>query len=284
MGNLQFHLETSPGYGSEQGIIPRFYLQLNELCNFLNAPSFVRIIPEKFLKTIIPELANFYDLNNSLQTTIKEFLVGVRDGTLYRVREDGSSSFIRQKEFEISNLTKDFFIRGKILLVKYFRGDIVVDHDFKLSHYYFCDDTKFQTKYSQYNSAKSQKYLPLLNVLRAARISFLNEFANTRGSIEHDDFELDRFTLHHEDTKTTLIEPNFQGDILSNKIALYYNRILELIEKLTVYFAGINCEEINSFYKLYKTVCPDYPHLIYGYRYRVMEMPFVFETVRCGYN
>lgn len=284
MGNLQFHIETSPGYGTKQGIMPRFYMQMRELCNFLNTPAFIQTIPEKFLKVIIPELANFYDVNNNLQTTIKEFLDGVKDGTFYKVSEGGDTSFTRKKEFEISNLTKDFFIRGKILLVKYFKSDIVVDGDFKLSPYYFCDDIKFDAKFSQFSSGKKQKYLPLLNVLKNARDSFLNEFSKTRGTIEHDDFELDRFKLQHEGNITTLIEPNFQGDTLSKKIEFYYGRIFELIEKLTVYFAGINCEELNSVYKLYKTETPDYPNLIYGYRYRIMEMPFVVKTVRCKYN
>ena len=284
MSNIQFHIETSPGYGTKQGIMPRFYLQLKELCDFINTPTFIQTVPEKFLKVIIPELANFYDVNNNLQATIKEFLEGVKDGTLYKISEDGSTSFTRKKEFEISNLTKDFFIQGKILLVKYFKGDIVVDSDFKLSPYYFCDDTKFDIKFSQYNSGKNQKYLPLLNVLKTARLTFLNDFTKIRGAIEHEDFELDRFILNHKNHITTLIEPNFQGNILSNKISFYYDKILELIEKITVYFAGINCEELNSVYKLYKTANPDYSNLIYGYRYRIMEMPFVFETVRCEYN
>lgn len=276
-------METMPGYGTKQGIMPRFYLQMSELCNFLNTPAFIQTIPGKFLKDIIPELANFYDVNNNLQTTIKEFLEGVKDGTFYKVSE-GGTSFNRKKEFEISNLTKDFFIRGKILLGKYFKGDIVVDGDFKLSPYYFCDDIKFDAKFSQYNAGKNQKYLPLLNVLKNERLSFLNDFTKTRGAIEHDDFTLDRFKLQHENKITTLIEPDFQGDTLSEKIAFYYNHMLELIEKLTVYFAGINCEELNSVYTLYKTAKPDYPNLIYGYKYRIMETPFVFKTVRCEYN
>ena len=131
--------------------------------------------------------------------------------------------------------------------------------------------------------ASCQCYI-LNDVLKTERISFLNDFTKIRGAIEHEDFELDRFILNHKDHITTLIEPNFQGNILSNKISFYYDKILELIEKLTIYFAGINCEELNSFYKLYKTVSPDYPNLIYGYKYRIMEMPFVFETIRCGYN
>ena len=164
MNTLQFHIETSPGYGAQQGIMPRFYLQLSELCRFLNAPAFIEVIPDKVLKNIIPELANFYDVHKSLQTGITDFIEGVKDDTLYKVSDDGSTTFKREKEFEISNLTKDFFIRGKILLVKFFKGDIITDGDFKISPYYFCDDAKFDTKIFQYKSGKISKYLPLLNV------------------------------------------------------------------------------------------------------------------------
>lgn len=124
----------------------------------------------------------------------------------------------------------------------------------------------------------------MLNVLKSARFSFLNDFSKSRGAIEHDDFELDRFTLHRQENAVTLKEPNFHNELLSKKIEFYYENIQNLIEKITVYFAGINCEELNAVYKLYKTERPDYPNLIYGYRYRIMEMPFAFKTTRCAYN
>ena len=120
--------------------------------------------------------------------------------------------------------------------------------------------------------------------MKRARLSFLNDFSKSRGAIEHDDFELDRFTFHRQENGVTLIEPNFHSELLSKKIEFYYENILNLIEKITVYFAGINCEERNSFYKLYKTERPDFPNLIYGYRYRIMEMPFAFKITRCEYN
>lgn len=285
MDKLQFHIETSPGYGTKQGIMPRFYLQLSELCEFLNVPIFIECIPGKFLKTIIPELANFYDVHKSLQRTINEFLIGVKNGTFYKVNEDGGTNFERKKEFEISNLTKDFFIRGKILLVKFFKGDIIVDGDFKISSYYFCkEEIKFDTKILQYGAMIAPKYLPLLKVLKNARISYLNDFSKTRGAIEHDDFELERFQLHRHGDSVTLIQPIFQNETLSVKLEYYYENILDLIEKITVYFAGINCEERNTVYKLYKTEKPDYPNLIYGYRYRIMELPFAFKTIRCDYT
>lgn len=126
--------------------------------------------------------------------------------------------------------------------------------------------------------------MPLLNVLQKARHDFLNEFSKTRGDIEHEDFEIERFKLIRESTSAKLEEPNFQGSKLSARIDFYYNHILDLIEKLTVYFAGINCEERNNFYQLYVATNPDFPNLIYRYYYRIMGMPFVFETIKCDFN
>lgn len=281
---MKFHIETSPGYGTKQGIMPRFYLQLENICKFLNGEPFLENIPSVFFKKIIPELTNFYDVHQKLQTSIQEFLEGVKDGTFYKIDEDGSTTFLRKKEFEISNLTKDFFIRGKILLVLFFKSDIIVDNNFKISDYYFCDDKKFDTKLSQYSTSKNSKYLPLLNVLKNARLSFLNDFSKTRGDIEHEDFELERFKVVHKEKSATLIEPNFQNEILSKRIAYFYESILDLIEKITIYFAAITCEEKNSFYQLFVATNPDFPNLIYKYHYRIMGMPFVFETIRCEYK
>ncbi len=281
---MQFHIETSPGYGTKQGIMPRFYLQMENICKFLNGEPFLDKIPSTFLSKIIPELTNFYDVRNKLQSTTQEFIQGVQDGTLFKVANDGSTTFLRKKEFEISNLTKDFFIRGKVLLVLFFKSDILVDGNFKIENFYFCDYKKFESKYSQNQSGQYAKYQPLLNVLQKARLNFLNDFSKTRGDIEHEDFEIERFKLIQEGNTATLQEPNFQGNKLSERIDFYYNQILDLIEKLTVYFAGINCEAKNNFYQLYVATNPDFPKLIYRYHYRIMGMPFVFETIRCDFT
>lgn len=281
---MKFHIETSPGYGTKQGIMPRFYLQMENICKFLNGESFLDKIPSTFLSKIIPELTNFYDVRNKLQTTTQEFIQGVRNGTLYKIDNDGSTTFLRKKEFEISNLTKDFFIRGKVLLVLFFKSDILAHGNFKIEDFYFCDDKKFERKYMQNQSGQYAKYLPLLNVLQKARHVFLNEFSKTRGDIEHEDFAIERFKLIHEDSTTTLQEPNFQGSKLSERTDFYYNHILDLIEKLTVYFAGINCEAKNNFYQLYVATNPDFPNLIYRYHYRIMGMPFVFDTIKCDFK
>ncbi|WP_298390889.1 hypothetical protein [Hydrotalea sp.] len=275
---MKFHIETSPGYGTKQGIMPRFYLQMENICKFLNGEPFLDKIPSTFLSKIIPELTNFYDVRNKLQTTIQEFIQRVQDGTLYRVDTDGSTTFLRKKEFEISNLTKDFFIRGKVLLVLFFKSDILIDGNFKIEDFYFCDDKKFERKCSEYKSGQYAKYLPLLNVLKKARHDFLNEFSRTRGDIEHEDFALERFKLIQEATNATLQEPNFQGNKLSERINFYYEQILDLIEKLTVYFAAINCEAKNNFYQLYVatvTVCRNLAQAFMGnvrnYHYDVQK-------------
>lgn len=281
---MKIHIETQAGYGTKQGIMPRFYLQMNELCSFIGVEPFVDSIPNKFLTKIIPELTNFYDVHNNLQSKIKEFIDGVEEGKFYKIDADRSTTFLRHNEFAISNLTKDFFIRGKILLVLFFKSDVIIDGNFKLSEYFFCDDKKFETKLLQYSSSSNAKYKPLLNVLRKARLSFLNDFSKTRGDIEHDSFELKRFKISRNEDKVYLNEPTFQNELLSKKIKFYYDSILELIEKLTAYFAGINCEEKNTFLKLYVTTKPDYTNLIYKYRYRIRELPFVNETVRCEYD
>lgn len=284
MSNLRFHIETAPGYGASQGIMPRFYLQMTELCSFLNVPPHVTEIPSKIQKLIIPELANLYDVYNNLQSAIKEFIKGVQDGAFYKINQDGSTTFIRHKEFEIENLTKDFFIRGKILLIKFFNCAIIADGNFKIKDYFFCDDEKFIKKVANYSSSKSPKFLPLLDVLKTARLDFLSDFNSIRGTIEHEHFELDRFKVIHEEGKIVLVEPVLQNDVLSNKIKFYYENILNLIEKITAYFAGIICEELNFAYRLYVATEPDFPKLMYRYRYRIMEMPFVFETIRCDYK
>src|ERR1017187_7799746 len=102
---MKFHIETQPGYGTKQGIMPRFYMQIKELCSFLFVEPFIDAIPNKFLQKIIPELANLYDIHKDLQSKIKEFIDGVAEGKFFKVDEDGSTTFLRQHEFAISNLT-----------------------------------------------------------------------------------------------------------------------------------------------------------------------------------
>lgn len=52
---MKFRIETQPGYGTKQRIMPRFYMQMKELCSYLGVEPFIDAIPNKFLQKIIDE-------------------------------------------------------------------------------------------------------------------------------------------------------------------------------------------------------------------------------------
>jgi len=282
---MKFDKEYISNHGTAQGIWPRFYLQIADLAELAVGKSEFIDRTGIYLQKVIPDLTNLYDIYHKIITAIEDYKTGIESGKYFSVNERGHSSWNRLNEVEISNLTKDFIIRCKITLVNFIKCGITDECDFKISDFYFCDEKKFQNKKQQYIKKGDNKYLPLIDLIENANSGFLNQLNEIRGSIEHNLFSLDKFTLNRTENFATISEPDLQERPISKQLTFYYEKILEFIEKITVYYFGINGEiNLPTFLELHIDDEFDFANLNYKYRFSLGGTPWSFTSKRCLYD
>ena len=82
-----------------------------------------------------------------------------------------------------------------------------------------------------------------------------------------------------------VFEPLLKDKILSVKLEYFYENILEFIEKLVVYYLGINGERNKKgFLKLHVRRDFHYPDLKYKYVFSMGGIPWGFRTDKCDYR
>lgn len=280
------HIEYDSNHGTEQGIWTRFYLQIFDLAELAIGKTEFEKRTGLYLEKVIPDLTNLYDVFLKLRTLIGDYKEGVRNGKYFTVNERGHSSFNRLNEVEIYNLTKDFLIRCKIAIVNFVKSGFTDENDFKLSEYFFCSSTKFKDKKQQYSKTSDGRYLPLLNLIENANNDFLEQLNDIRGAIEHDLFSLPKFILHRDKPNSPwLEEPVLQGQVLSDKLSFYYEKSLEFIEKIMVYYIGINGERnLKGFLELHVDNEFDFPNMKYKYRFSLGGTPWSLTSKKCLYD
>lgn len=283
---MLLHIEYDSNHGTEQGIWPRFYLQILDLAELAIDKAEFEKRTGLYLEKVIPDLTNLYDLFHKLRSLIADYKEGVHNGKYFTVNETGHSSFNRLNEVEIYNLTKDFLIRCKIAIVNFVKSGFTDENDFKLSEYFLCSSNKFKDKKQQYSKTSDGRYLPLLNLIEKANNDFLERLNDIRGEIEHNLFSLPKFILHRDELNSRwLEEPVLQGQVLSNKLSFYYEKSLEFIEKIMVYYIGINGERnLKGLLELHVDNEFDFPNMKYKYGFSFGGTPWSLTSKKCLYD
>lgn len=279
-------IEYGNNHGMSQGIIPRFYLQMADLAELGIGKNEFDERSNIYFEKVIPDITNIYDIYHKLETLIEDYKAGVSKGVYFTVDERGHSSFNRQNEVEIKNLTKDFIIRCKIAIVNFVKCGFADEGVFKLQSFFFVDHQKFNDRKKQYLKSTDGKYLPLINLIEKANGEFLKPLNDIRGEIEHNLFTLSKFVFNRNaEGAVWLDEPTLQGETLSEKIKYYYEKSLEFIEKTMVYFIGINGEHrMPGFLELHVDDIFDYSNMNYKYRFSLGGTPWSFTSKRCMYD
>ncbi|RTL56142.1 MAG: hypothetical protein EKK37_16820 [Sphingobacteriales bacterium] len=238
-----------------------------------------------YFDKVIPDLTNLYDIYHKLIATINDYKVGVENGKYFKVDERGHSSLDRLNEVTIRNLTKDFIIRAKILQVNFFKCGFADEDNFKLTNFFTFEKNKLAERKKLYLKKSDGKYLPLINLIEKANDNFLKQLTDLRGAIEHDLFSLEKFQLNRKDNIATISEPDLEGQLLSTKLKFFYENSLEFIEKMMVYYFGVNGEvNKNGFLQLYVDDVFDYSEMRWKYTFALGGTPWSFTSKKCLYD
>lgn len=274
--------ETSSNHGTEQGIIPRFELQMIDLYRIaLVDPKeyeFNKFI--MFTEVVNPEITHLYDIHFSIVQKIGTYTKGMIEGEFCSL-QNGIPHFDRTIELELIDLVKDFFIRGRILLENFRKSEIIDDSLFCLGKLLLVNDNNFQrNKQEQKALIPDNRYDPLYDLIEISRTRFLNEFNDIRVGFEHNQLQLNKYDFDF--TNSIVIEPSLGNKKLSIATDFFYESILDMIEKLMCYFYGIKAsEKSNGTLKLYIVKDYDYTKL----RNKYMLSPLKFDNlIDCDYK
>jgi hypothetical protein len=275
-------IETSSNHGTEQGIIPRFELQMIDLYRIaLENPKEYEL--NKFVgfsNVVLPEITHFYDINLSMVQKFEVYMNGMIKGEYCKI-QNGIPCFDRSIELEIKDLIKDFFIRGRILLQNFSKSQIIDDNYFCLDKLLIVNDKKFQkNKIEQQALIPDNRYDILYNLIENSRQKFLKDFNDIRGGFEHNQTITDKFDYDFE--KKLVIEPTLKKMKLKYALTFFYENILDLVEKLMCYYFGIKANiRSNGGLKLFIQKDYDYKNL----RYKYIISPIRFNNlIDCDYT
>lgn len=232
-------IETTSNHGTEQGILPRFEIQMIDLYRIamLDYKDYELNKFIRYTKIVVPEITHFYDLYHVLNEKIERYRTGINSGELFKIK-DGIPNYDRSIELEIIDLVKDFFIRGRILLINFQKSEIIDDENFCTKAYLLVKDINFtKAKLAQQSNKQDYKYQILINIIESSRKEFLSDFIEIRNGFEHNQMMLDSFNYDFENKQ--VVEPILRKKSLSHALAFYYENLLDLLEKLMCYYYGI---------------------------------------------
>jgi len=275
-------IEISSNHGSEQGIIPRFELQMIKLYEFAikNSKEYELNRFVSYTETVIPEITHFYDIHFSIVEKLNKYINGMISGDYCKI-QNNIPYFDRSIELELIDQIKDFFIRGRILIENFRKSQIIDDEIFCIKKLLMVNDNNFQrNKTEQQNLSSDNIYDILFDLIENARRKFLNDFNDIRVDFEHNQKIIDKFDFDFENRK--VIEPYLDKMKLSISIDFFYENILELIEKLMCYYYGIKAFiRYNGNLKLFIQKDYDYKNL----KYKYMFSPLKFDNlIACDYK
>jgi hypothetical protein len=240
--SLRIHAEYEGISGMEQGIVPRFYLQMLDLSQFAGEEVKADEKLEDFRVSVIPELDELREIYVDLIAKIADFIEGVESGRYYTLKPSGHTNLDRRAETQVKRLTKSFFLQAKLVLENFVNCGLLDDTDFKLSTYIKANEENFKNRKKQYETSSKTIYKPLLNLIEKANSLFLMELKDVRGSYTHKSFTVDRFEVEIGGPQATAKEPDLGGAPLSAKVSFIYEGLLDFLEKMMAYYLGINAE------------------------------------------
>ena len=267
----------------EQGLWPRFYLQMLQLGQLTIGKIDIEERLERVRTLLMPKLEQLHRSYAAIVQGIQEYQSGVGTGKYFHGRAGGSTHLDRSPEIAVRNEAEQFIIQAKLVYVAFVNSEFLDESGFLLKTYGLRQNPT--SLIEQYSKSKDPKYLPLLRVLEKANVLFLNDLTKLRGDIEHQSFTIEKFELAITDTGATVRQPLLQGVILSEKITFFYEHLLQFIEKMMAYFIGINAERaIPGMTQLFVDDNFDYQQQRYKYSFTFGGVPSSLTARRCLYD
>ena len=224
-----------------QGIIPRFILQMLELERIAFMPVGSIKKSYKYVKVASSDFTSFYDLNQEIKIKRKEFIEKIFSREIIEIQKNGTLSIDRTIETHLLEKVKDFFIKGRILVNNWAKSDVVSDEFVDLKNLLIVKDTNFITNTNHYLSLdKHRRYECIFEIIEDGRAQFLSRFNNIRARIEHDDLILNYSRIELINDEIRIFEPLLDNSAMYELVELFYENILNFIEKVMAYFYGIN--------------------------------------------
>jgi len=255
-------------HGTKQGIIPRFVLQILDLEDKAFMPIGRLKKSYKYVNVVCSDFTSFYDLNQEIKIKRNEFHKRLISKEIVEIQENGVLSIDRTIETLLLQNVKDFFIKGRILLNNWAKSEVITDDFFDLKNLLIVKDSNFITNSNKYLSLdEHSRYEYLFKLIENGRIQFLNRFNSIRAKIEHEDLTLNYSRIEFINDEIIIFEPLLDNAAMYELVDFFYENILNLIEKVMVYYYGINAyinwnesmnlfrrEEIDFDKKLYEYV------------------------------
>jgi hypothetical protein len=256
------HIEYEIDHGMEQGLIPRFYLQMLSLS--ATHPFFEEKL-EFILNSLMPEIKSFYDKYNSIVSKVSEYKTGIENGTYFKITDKGTTSIDRKLEIEINDISKDFFSKGKLIYRLFFESDFVKQDGFDLQKFAF-GTGDFERKKNEYIKSPDVSFLPVIKLLEEANKSFLADLNNFRNKSQKEAFKFDKFPIIKTENGVTVTEPLLNGKPLTHTISNIYHGLLNLVEEVMALLIGIYMKNLtNGVMVTYENQNYDYTKQIYRF-------------------
>lgn len=267
---------TFSNHGTDQEIIPRFYLQMVDMAQFAFDKAGIEERLHDFLNKNISDFTEFYDLFTEMKFIYVDYRDGLKSGKYYSLDDKGFFRHDRSNELVLKKKIKDFFIQGRLVIYNFGKSGVINDGEFVLNNFLIVKDGRFeQNKLSFLNSTVGHKYKFLIEIIENARKAFLSELNQIRADFEHQNLQVENFKVQAVNNQIEVFEPNLGNGNLLNKIENFYEQTLDLIEVLMAFFYGIQAyEATNGFMTLFRRDEFDYSNLHYKY----LVMPNMYEN------
>ncbi|NVN95340.1 MAG: hypothetical protein HXX18_08670 [Bacteroidetes bacterium] len=254
-------------HGTKQGIIPRFVHQMLDLEEIAFMPIGGLKKSYKYINVAISDFTSFYDLNQEIKIKRNEFYNKLISKEIIETQENGALSIDRTLETNLLENVKAFFIKGRILINNWAKSDVLTDEYFDLKNLLIVNDSNFIKNSNHYLSLdEHRRYEYLLKLIENGRKQFLTRFNNIRARIEHENFQLYYSQIELINDEIKIFEPLLDNTAMYELVDFFYENILNLIEKVMVYYYGINAYlNWNKSMNLFKREEVDFDNQLYEY-------------------
>jgi len=232
--------EVIANHGTAQGIIPRFFLQINDLANIaIGKDGEDRCYT--FLEKNVTDFTDVYDIYQKFLSQYSDYINGINSGKYFKLTNDGFPSIDRSVEIEMRKTVKDFFIYCKLAIDNFSKSGLIDDDKFQISKYLFVNDKNYEKNKELCLSIKDgPKYDILFSIVDGGRNKVLSQLSKIRNDYEHYNFQVGNFVINVVSGKIEIVEPDISNMSLKKSIDFFYEEAFNFIESLIVFYWGLN--------------------------------------------
>lgn len=239
---LYNRIELISNHGPEQGIVIRFFLQMQEIAEYAFLDEKERNNRVwKYMNVVITDFTAFYDLYQEINEIFENYRKGVLNGEYIKIDERGIITTNRSLELKLKTKIKDFFIQGRILINNWAKSKAIDDDFFCLNDLLIVKDSNFlKNKKNLLEKDELCRYEYLFILIENSRNGFLKEFNQIRADIEHQNFNISSFKLDLKNGQIIFEQPKLYEKDLMKLLEYYFTSLFDFIENIMVYYLGIN--------------------------------------------